>query len=66
MCSVLFLCNFREGAAVLCQEYKVLNIYPFHHCELKRGKQGSDSDRKASNDQYIHRICMKFQAKKGK
>ena len=44
----------------------VLNIYPFDHCDLERGKQGSDSERIASNDQHIHRICIQFQAKKGK
>ena len=42
----------------------VLNIYPFDHCDLERGKQGSDSERIASNDQHIHRICIQFQAKK--
>ena len=44
----------------------VLNIYPFDHCDLERGKQGSDSERIASNDQHIHRICIQFQTKKGK
>ena len=66
--SIIFNWKFPDSkwhATYICYFLLVLNIYPFHHCDLERGKQGSDSERIASNDQHIYiKYVYNFKQKK--